>query len=62
MIELLFDIPGQSPTLRHQVILERRVVFLDKLVKQRALHTGVENPTVSRVVGLFLDALPPTGR
>ena len=29
---LSFDIPWQCPTLRHQVVSERGIVFLDKLV------------------------------
>jgi hypothetical protein len=34
VLELLLDIPGQGHTPCHQVGLERRIVFLDKLVKE----------------------------
>jgi hypothetical protein len=37
-LELLVDVPGQGLTLRRQVRLERRVVFVYELIKESALR------------------------
>jgi hypothetical protein len=40
VFEFPLDIAGQAATLRFQVGLERRIVFLDKLVKEGAFRAS----------------------
>ena len=62
VLELLFDIPRQRPTLRNKMVLERGIVLFNKLVKQPAFRVmefadcGMQNP--SETTAPIFDAAP----